>query len=96
MADTHFLIYTLWIKGGFIEINKQSTDSNFDYILRLVEGKSNGLYDIDYTELFKLAFGVELNSDECRKRYYGLKMLLPYLDKEKIKNITSDEILNEL
>ncbi len=71
------------------------SESDFDYIVRLVEGKSSGLYDIDYTELFKLAFNVDLNHDECRKRYYGLKMLLPYLDNEKVKNITEDEILKE-
>lgn len=79
-----------------MEINKQSTESDFDYILRLVDGKSNGLYDIDYSELFKLGFGVDISSEEARKRYYGLKMLLPYLDKEKLKNITSDQIINEL
>ncbi len=75
---------------------KKDNESSYEYIIRLIEGKSSGLYDIDYTELFKLAFGVDLNHDECRKRYYGLKMLLPYLDKEKIKNITSDEILTTL
>lgn len=75
---------------------KRQEESNFDYILRLVEGKSNGIYDIDYVELFKLAFGVELNSDECRKRYYGLKMLLPYLDKDKLKNISSSDIISEI
>jgi len=74
---------------------RKESESDFDYILRLVEGKSNGIYDIDYVELFKLAFGVTLNSDECRKRYYGLKMLLPYLDKEKVKNVSDDKILQE-
>jgi predicted phosphodiesterase len=78
-----------------MDVNKKENESNFDYIIRLVDGKSNGLYDIDYTELFKLGFGVELNPDECRKRYYGLKMILPYLDNEKVKNITEDDILKE-
>jgi len=78
-----------------MEYLKKDSESDFDYIIRLVEGKSNGTYDIDYIELFKLAFGVELNSDECRKRYYGLKMLLPYLDKEKFNNITQEDILKE-
>ena len=78
-----------------MDVNKKENESNFDYIIRLVDGKSNGLYDIDYTELFKLGFGVELNPDECRKRYYGLKMILPYLDNEKVKNITDDDILKE-
>ena len=77
-------------------IERNSNETDFDYIIRLVDGKANGTYDIDYTELFRLAFGVVLNPDECRKRFYGLKMLLPYLDKEKYKNITSDEIFSEL
>lgn len=75
--------------------SRNENESDYDYIIRLIEGKSNSTYDIDYTELFKLAFGVELNADECRKRYYGLKMLLPYLDKDKIKNISEDQILTE-
>jgi hypothetical protein len=74
---------------------KLNGESDFDYILRLVEGKSNGVYDIDYVELFKLAFGVDISSTEARKRYYGIKMLIPYLDKEKIKNISGNEILKE-
>lgn len=74
---------------------KKDNESNYDYIIRLIDGKSNGIYDIDYTELFKLAFNVDLNHDECRKRYYGLKMLRPYLDNEKVKNITDDDILKE-
>jgi hypothetical protein len=74
---------------------KLNGESDFEYILRLVEGKSNGIYDIDYVELFKLAFGVDISSTEARKRYYGIKMLLPYLDKEKIKNVSEDDILAE-
>lgn len=79
-----------------MEYTRQPNESDFDYIIRLIEGKSDGIYDIDYTELFKLAFGVELNSDECRKRYYGLKMLLPYLDKEKSKSVNSNDLILEL
>ncbi len=78
-----------------MEYLKLNGESDFEYILRLVEGKSNGIYDIDYVELFKLAFGVDISSTEARKRYYGIKMLLPYLDKEKIKNVSEDDILAE-
>lgn len=74
---------------------RKPNESDFDYIIRIVEGKSNGTYDIDYVELFKLAFDVELAPDECRKRFYGLKMILPYIDKEKVKNVSSDDILKE-
>lgn len=79
-----------------MEYNKLKNETDFDYIIRLVEGKSDGTYDIDYTELFKLAFGVDFNTDECRKRYYGLKMLLPYLDKDKYKNVKSNDLIEEL
>ena len=74
---------------------RKNNESGYNYIIRLIEGKSNGIYDIDYVELFKLAFGIEISSDEARKRYYGLKMLLPYLDKEKTINISDDKVLNE-
>lgn len=74
---------------------RRESETELDYILRLVDGKSNGIYDIDYTELFNLAFDVELASDEARKRFYGLKMLLPYIDKEKMSGV-GNEYLDEL
>jgi hypothetical protein len=46
--------------------------------------------------MFKLGFGVDFSSDHCRKLYYSLKMLLPYLENEKVSNVDSSEILNEL
>jgi hypothetical protein len=82
--------------NGIVEYLRKESESDFDYIIRLIEGKSNGIYDIDYIELFKLGFNVDISSEEARKRYYGLKMLLPYLDIEKFKNITSNKIINEL
>lgn len=77
-------------------LRKEQGESDLKYIVRLVEGKSNGTYDIDYTEMFKLGFGVDFSSDHCRKLYYSIKMLLPYLENEKVSNIGSSEILNEL
>ncbi len=79
-----------------MEYLKKPGESDFDYIIRLIEGKSNGTYDIDYKELFALAFGVDLAFDEARKRYYGIKMILPLINKERVKNISSDQILTEL
>jgi hypothetical protein len=75
---------------------KRDEESDLDYIIRLVEGKNDGTYDIDYCELFKLGFGVEYASDNCRKMYYGLRMILPYFNVDRTKNITSSEILTEL
>jgi hypothetical protein len=74
---------------------KKENESQCQYIIRLVELKNSGA-DIDYVELFKLAFDVDLSSTEARKRYYGLKMLLPYLEQDKVENITGDGVLKEL
>lgn len=79
-----------------MEYLKQQNETDLDYVIRLVEGKSNGVYDIDYKELFALAFGVDLAFDEARKRFYGIKMLLPFIDKEKLKDISSEQIFTEL
>ena len=75
---------------------KKDGESQLDYILRLVKGKNDKIYDIDYTELFKLGFNVDLSVDESRKRYYSLKMLLPYIETEKLTNITGQDLLDEL
>ena len=54
-------IYILYLSPTLLELRncmenlRKESESDFDYILRLVEGKSNGIYDIDYVELFKLA-----------------------------------------
>ena len=90
----HVLIYIA--VEGLMEYLRRENETDFDYIVRLVEGKTNSSYDIDYVELFKLAFNVELAPDECRKRFYGLKMILPFIDKEKVKNVSSNEILTEI
>jgi len=75
---------------------KKDDESNFDYLIRLFEGKSEGIYDLDYSELFNLAFGVKLNSDECRKRFYGIKMILPYINKTELSNVDSSSVLDTL
>lgn len=79
-----------------MEYLKKEEESQFDYILRLLKGQADGIYEITDVELFKFAFGMDLSKDEARKRGYGLKALLPYIDIEKIKNITGDEVINEL
>jgi hypothetical protein len=79
-----------------MEYLKKDGENQIDYIFRLTKGKDDKIYDIDYSELFKLGFNVELSSNESRKRFYTLRMLLPYIDVEKLKNTTGQELLNEL
>ena len=73
---------------------KKENETKLDYIIRLVKNKAE--YDLDYVELFKIAFGVELAPDECRKRFYGIKMIIEELDKIKYNTISEDNIKNEL
>ena len=73
---------------------KKENETKLDYIVRLVKNKAE--YDLDYVELFKIAFGVELAPDECRKRFYGIKMIREELDKIKYNTISEDNIKNEL
>ncbi len=72
---------------------RKENESDLDYIVRLFENKKE--YDLDYQELFKLAFGIELATDECRKRYYGIKMVLDKY-KDNLINKNPNEIRNEL
>lgn len=73
---------------------KKENETKLDYIIRLVKNKTE--YDLDYVELFKIAFGVELAPDECRKRFYGIKMIIEELDKIKYDIISEDNVKNEL
>lgn len=73
---------------------RKENETKLDYIIRLVKNKNE--YDLDYVELFKMAFGVELAADECRKRYYGIKMVIDELDKIKYNTISEENVKNEL
>lgn len=78
-------------------VNKRENETSFEYIVRLFQNKA--LYDLDYQELFKLAFGVELASDECRKRFYGISMLLNEYETQlanSIKDSSEEELLSIL
>lgn len=75
---------------------KKPEETDLGYIVRLVEGKSSGLYDVDYVELFKLIFNVELSSCEARKRFYGLRMILPYIESDKICFTTAEDLGSKL
>lgn len=75
---------------------KQDGETPLQYCIRLVKGKSEGLYDIDYTELFKLLFNIEISSDEARKRFYGIKALVDIIEKDEINNISDNDILQKI
>jgi len=49
-------------------IEKKENENELEYIIRLFKNKKE--YDLDYSELFKLAFDKEFAPDESRKRAY--------------------------
>ena len=79
-----------------MDFQRKEGESELNYIIRLVEGKNDGTYDIDYIELFKLAFDVELSSCEARKRYYGIRQLLPHINNDRENNIVENDEIKRL
>lgn len=81
-----------------ISIEKSESESLFDYHKRLVYGKlvDKTLADVDYTELSELVYGQSYSSDVARRMMYGSRRTLELMESEKIGNIESDNIINEL
>lgn len=78
-----------------IDYQRRSNETFFEYADRLVNGKKDGIYDLDHAEVWQLLFNEELNSHEARKRSYGLRALINKLKEEGFNNIESDELLNK-
>lgn len=76
-----------------MNFEKKENEKEIEYIIRLFKNRKE--YDLDYSEIFKLAFDVELASDEARKRFYGINMFIEKMDKTPINNST-DDILNKI
>ena len=75
---------------------QKDNESKLDYIFRITKGKVNKTIDLDYVEIFKLLFDVDLSSCEARKRFYTLKMLSEIIEDEEIGSVSDDEILDKL
>lgn len=76
-------------------LSRKQYETDFEYALRLINAKANNEIDEDYVELFKQLFNVDMSSDECRKRFYGMKMLLD-LYKQSSDNETKILVLSDL
>lgn len=77
-------------------LNRRDNESFIDYAERLLEGKKSGIYDIDYTEMYFMLFGVSISSDEARKRSYMLRDLIKKLREEEMKAIQDKTELQKL
>jgi hypothetical protein len=81
-------------KADMTELNmaKQDTESFIDYHERLINGKINGVYDIDKSEIWELLFNERLSSDESRKRLYGVARTIETIKQENWTSLDHDII----
>ena len=80
-------------------LDRINNETKYEYIKRLVCGKLiDRTINADYEELSEKIFGEGncYNSSEVRKRMYGIKHIIEIIDKEKVINISDDNILQEL
>ena len=79
-------------------LDKRDDENDFEYHKRLINGKlkDKTLSDYDYAELSPYVYGKQYTADETRKRMYGSAATLEVLESSGIKNITDNDILNEI
>ena len=79
-------------------LDKRDDENDFEYHKRLINGKlkDKTLSDYDYAELSPYVYGKQYTADETRKRMYGSAATLEVLESSSIKNITDNDILNEI
>lgn len=78
------------------DIKRKLDESFLDYAERILVGKKSGLYDIDYTEMYELLFGVSISSCEARKRSYLLRDLVDKLRDEEINDVQDKTELQKI
>lgn len=76
-------------------IEKKENETQFDYIIRLIKGKNEGIYDISSIELFEQGFNKKYCADEARKKWCGFKLLLPYLEDANYNPTTPTDFSKE-
>ena len=80
------------------KLTRYPNETDFAYHKRLIMGKlvDGTLADKDYSELAPYVYGKDYSSDVARRMMYGSRMTLELMDKQAVKQITSDELLSEL
>lgn len=81
-----------------LDLTKLPEESELDYHKRLVYGKmvDGTLSDFDYAELSPFLYGKEYSSDNTRKMLYGSCKTLELMDREGLKTISKQDVLNEI
>lgn len=78
-----------------IDLGIQEDENIIDYYERLRNGRINGIYDIDKTEIWELLFCEKLSSDEVRKRLYGIDKIVDAIKNDNIK-ISDEKIIKKI
>lgn len=81
------------------DLLQQPDETNFEYVRRIVFGKLiNKTIDLDFEELSELIFGEGncYNSNEVRKRFYGIKRLVDLIELDGIDSINEDDLLEKI
>lgn len=77
-------------------MERKESESRFDYIKRITQGKRDKSLDIDYTEWAILALGQEYSTDVARRMFYGIEKLIAVIEEDKIGTISDESFLLEL
>lgn len=73
-------------------LKKRDNESDFEYKIRLCNGKLNKEIDLDWIEIVQL-LGLSCSSDHLRKLAYGYKECADYINEIKENSITDNDLL---
>lgn len=81
-----------------MQLERLHDETEFQHHKRIVYGKliDKTLNDIDYTTLSKYLYGKEYSEDVARRMFYGSCRTLKLVDESTIRNISDDDVMNEV
>lgn len=79
-------------------LKKREDETQFEYIIRITNGKKDKSLDIDYVEWSELIYGKAYSSDVARRMFYGVERFISIYEEEKelIHNIDDSEIIQKI
>lgn len=79
-------------------LKKRENETQFEYIIRITNGKKDKSLDIDYVEWSELIYGKTYSSDVARRMFYGVERFISVYEEEKelIHNIDDSEIIKKI
>ena len=78
------------------ELNRKENESFIDYTKRLIDGKENGIYDVDKSEIYELIFGSPASSDHARKILCGIRKFIDSISEEVVSNVSDETLLEKI